>query len=56
MTDSEKLYELFQDISCPDVFIENWQMMQLANYLVANGVTVTDIKVTAKGGPNNEAN
>ncbi len=39
MTDSEKLYNLFQDINCPNIFMCNAHELQLAEYLVANGVT-----------------
>ena len=40
MSDREKLFELFQDINCPNIFMCNAHELQLAEYLIANGVTV----------------
>lgn len=49
MTDREKLYNLFQDINCPNIFMCNAHELQLAEYLVANGVTfATDTNVPSK--------
>ena len=42
MTDTEKLYNLFQDINCPNIFMCNAHELQLAEYLVANGVTISE--------------
>lgn len=39
MTDKEKLYNLFQDMNWPNMFICDAHELQFAEYLVANGVT-----------------
>ena len=54
MTDREKLDDLFADGKCPAWFIDNKQRLDTVDYLIANGVTVTDNNVGCKWRPASE--